>query len=374
MRVRRKTDDGYLAHHGIKNQHWGVRNGPPYPLDKKVSKAIKRGKNETRNEGKIVGTQHSKAALGGSYTRNFLDVRSMSWDDFFKQPESYKKQYRNTDLGLKEVNQLPSGNWKNALETSDVSSLLNSNFKNELKNNSLLCIDSSTKQDIAKNGFSDHKDLLLKINSSQVDSNTVGTMNNCSKCSDMVELVQRGLNPNTFSAGRSNFGMLSSAPSYHWDGAVSYKEKSYDNIEKKILSFGNKGSGTIGIRRSDGSGHAMHFSVVNGHVEVQDGQIGKVYSSLKDALTAESHDENQFCHITRLDNATPNVKHMVEDSVVRMDRSDDHESLWPSGVQFNNSGSGNVWINNYNSMSSLTESNNSTVNSNKSKQYWEGRR
>lgn len=25
-------DRTYLAHHGIKGQHWGVRNGPPYPL------------------------------------------------------------------------------------------------------------------------------------------------------------------------------------------------------------------------------------------------------------------------------------------------------------------------------------------------------
>ena len=23
-----------LYHHGIKGQEWGVRNGPPYPLDK----------------------------------------------------------------------------------------------------------------------------------------------------------------------------------------------------------------------------------------------------------------------------------------------------------------------------------------------------
>ena len=26
----------YLAHHGIRGQKWGVRNGPPYPLDENV--------------------------------------------------------------------------------------------------------------------------------------------------------------------------------------------------------------------------------------------------------------------------------------------------------------------------------------------------
>lgn len=29
--------DDYLAHHGVKNQKWGVQNGPPYPLDSSVS-------------------------------------------------------------------------------------------------------------------------------------------------------------------------------------------------------------------------------------------------------------------------------------------------------------------------------------------------
>lgn len=27
----------YIAHHGIKGQKWGVKNGPPYPLDSKIS-------------------------------------------------------------------------------------------------------------------------------------------------------------------------------------------------------------------------------------------------------------------------------------------------------------------------------------------------
>lgn len=31
------TDDEYLAHHGVQGQHWGVQNGPPYPLDRSIS-------------------------------------------------------------------------------------------------------------------------------------------------------------------------------------------------------------------------------------------------------------------------------------------------------------------------------------------------
>ena len=27
------NDDEYLMHHGIRGQKWGVKNGPPYPLN-----------------------------------------------------------------------------------------------------------------------------------------------------------------------------------------------------------------------------------------------------------------------------------------------------------------------------------------------------
>lgn len=36
-----KRDDS-LEHHGIDGQKWGIRNGPPYPLDSKKAERIKR--------------------------------------------------------------------------------------------------------------------------------------------------------------------------------------------------------------------------------------------------------------------------------------------------------------------------------------------
>lgn len=44
MVVRRVMTDipGELYHHGIKGQEWGDRNGPPYPLDRETSAAVKR--------------------------------------------------------------------------------------------------------------------------------------------------------------------------------------------------------------------------------------------------------------------------------------------------------------------------------------------
>ena len=43
-----------LYHHGIKGQKHGVRNGPPYPLDRKVSAAIKSLKSTAKKSAKAM--------------------------------------------------------------------------------------------------------------------------------------------------------------------------------------------------------------------------------------------------------------------------------------------------------------------------------
>lgn len=46
----------YLAHHGVKGQKWGVKNGPPYPIKRDFPNITDRSKIEH-----IVETQHSGA-------------------------------------------------------------------------------------------------------------------------------------------------------------------------------------------------------------------------------------------------------------------------------------------------------------------------
>ena len=44
-----KMYNSYLSHHGIKGQKWGIKNGPPYPIEKQVNKYFN---NKQINEGK----------------------------------------------------------------------------------------------------------------------------------------------------------------------------------------------------------------------------------------------------------------------------------------------------------------------------------
>lgn len=357
--------DRYLAHHGIKGQHWGVKNGPPYPLDKKVSKAIKAGKNETRSSdnGHKVGTQKTSAYTQKNWTLTNGQLNQFGgWDEFHKKSEEFQDQYRDTDKGLREVNEYKvrendgsiTTKWVNPLEMKEFKSMIENNFDHDSRYANGLGINDEAKREINKYGFSEYQEVVAAVNN--YDKNNPYVSNNCSKCADCMELVKRGMNPNYFSAGRSKFGMMSSANAYHWDGAVDYKEKSYENIENRIKKFGNKGSGTIGIRRADGSGHAMHFSTVKDRetgeyrIEVQDGQWGHVYKNLKEALADQGHDPTKFCRITRLDNATPNIEHMIEDSVIRIDSVDHLNSR--NGVRDlkNTTGSGDISINDWNTM------------------------
>ena len=49
-----------LYHHGVEGQHWGEKNGPPYPLDRKTHNAVVKGNNPAgRKKKKMKATSSS---------------------------------------------------------------------------------------------------------------------------------------------------------------------------------------------------------------------------------------------------------------------------------------------------------------------------
>ena len=55
--------ESYLKHHGITNQKWGIKHGPPYPLARAVSSAVKKGASEGLKQG---GKQAKNYAIQNS--------------------------------------------------------------------------------------------------------------------------------------------------------------------------------------------------------------------------------------------------------------------------------------------------------------------
>ena len=81
---------GYIAHHGIKGQKWGVRNGPPYPIEDKVLK-----------KGTVLGNVSAYKDPIGFSSKNkrwmYFYNPNDEWDKkVYEGPFSYylKKRYR----------------------------------------------------------------------------------------------------------------------------------------------------------------------------------------------------------------------------------------------------------------------------------------
>jgi len=276
-----------LMHHGISGMHWGVKNGPPYPLDAKTSAAIKSGKNEKARfsskeyqdlrSGKTKANGVSKAGLSHRFSHVESRLREVINASDFDAPKNV------ADVWQENPDFMKRGPSKKRIDMHDVQ-VVNQDFYR---------------------------------------SDEPGVRNNCVFCSNALEMRKRGYD---VVAGRSAFGALSTASQYYWDGAVAYKERP-QNVQARIDSFGRDGSGEINMRRPDGSGHSVYFmkdrdpSTGQYRTYYVDGQCSRTYGSLEDLMTREGFSRDTPATITRLDTATPNFKHMAEDSVCRVSYS-----------------------------------------------------
>lgn len=83
-----------LAHHGVKDQQWGVQNGPPYPLTGEAKREAKRGYRERRRQDRIARRQERELKKNRKFEQarqkmlgkaNIKEIRRHS--DWFTQQE-----------------------------------------------------------------------------------------------------------------------------------------------------------------------------------------------------------------------------------------------------------------------------------------------
>ena len=302
----------YLMHHGIKNQHWGVRNGPPYPLDQKKSNSIKKGNNEKvrysnkeyrdMRSGKKKTTKKDKQGISHLSNKNERYWPELNNFGGFNETSSYQRD--DWRINVSELIDSGQGDWVKRLDRPGHRATMN---------------------DVSDcNYMRNHND--GSWNNGRMDP---GLNNNCAKCSATMMLRSLGYD---VQASRAAHGCLNSAMEYWFDGAIPYKENSTINAVNRMTKFGNKGKGALGIRHADGSGHSVYFQNERGEDGkyrpiVYDGQIGTRYGTFDEFVQKEHVDVSRGFRITRLDNATPNWKHLNEDSVVRMSFKDHSRNL-----------------------------------------------
>jgi len=110
--MRNDYEGNYLMHHGVPGQKWGVRNGPPYPLnsDKLASKLHKEAR---KNEPKITRDVTYAANLAGS--------KMYGLEHKLKTLESTSRKIR-TDAEEKRISEFESAvNIKDAVRYTTIS-------------------------------------------------------------------------------------------------------------------------------------------------------------------------------------------------------------------------------------------------------------
>lgn len=95
--MRNRLGLNALAHHGIKGQKWGVKNGPPYPLDKAekhdtiVEDAIRSGEVSTKiNREKQLRHTFDAHKPGRSYLNGDLDFAQKLVDEHCGKGEALR--------------------------------------------------------------------------------------------------------------------------------------------------------------------------------------------------------------------------------------------------------------------------------------------
>ncbi len=277
--VPQKED--HLSHHGIKGQKWGVKHGPPYPLQQKTGDLVSYA--VTKGVGLLTDLTVGAAKRGIAKARVSADDKRRS------KNENIDKK---TGFHLKDPNK----------EYSD-------------------------KDDISRinPGFAQARLLADKT-----------TTNNCVYCTTAFELRKRGYDVRAKKAdsghGLDNLEVDAlwklKTPKKQFDVPrpdVFTKAKRADRIKtyRDTIDWVKKQPdqrGNLAVHWGF-SGHSMAYEIKGGKLTILDGQNGKIHSN-GEAYLKELFGTNVFsdlaasdCSFRRTDNATPNwdeIKKRVE--------------------------------------------------------------
>lgn len=172
--------------------------------------------------------------------------------------------------------------------------------------------ESQLEQSKGRSGI-DYDAMQCNLPNTKWGEDTRGRTQNCTKCSATMELRRRGFNVR---AGRSFEGSNYGAIGYWFDG-TEYQTATKETFADKIKSFGKGARGSMATSFfGTNSGHAINWEVDDsGDVVLSDGQSGKTYTA-NEYLNSGLFNWNDKVEFFRLDTASINYDHLIEDSVI----------------------------------------------------------
>lgn len=301
------NDGTELYHHGILGQKWGVRNGPPYPLDDEDHNAAERkagwkksldsgdNKTNTNRKNKKDPEYNTKLAkklitAGAIAVAGYLTYRYVT--DPHKLPRklavALKEYFKDLDMDPDEFD---------AKITDELGKLEYSAYTDEFladfsKNHS---VDTPFDElygtsDVYERMF-DSPGWNQSAVQALLDGNNPGFMlssdtnMNCRMCTTSLVMRLKGYDT---CANISHCGFSDQMLGKIWDGSetISRQWKSAESILESMKARGDNTYGDVSVRWKCGGGHSIMYAVKDGVVRFIDGQAGREYNTdeLMDAI------------------------------------------------------------------------------------------
>lgn len=220
-----QSKERFLNHHGIQGQKWGVKNGPPYPLDSKIHNDIVKQK---RVED----------------VKNRLDARKSGFDSLESIPKA-KNDYKDEVFNKHNEKEFLKG--LNKL----------SEIREEIKNNNLT-------EEEAEQKYYDRA-------------------HNCYFCTQAGLMRLKGYEVRAQEANKGLPGNISRK--LLWENSSVIKKRENGNVvpfndwHEVMSAFASRGNGSygeFGFQWKLGSGHSVMWAVNKNEVVFMDGQFEKV--------------------------------------------------------------------------------------------------
>lgn len=304
---------------------WGVRNGPPYPLDAKTHARVKKQKNSTDGFFKDIDADLKQAGWNTMYPGQ---RSAISKDDNTAWYAPAHKVRTPSFYENKTGKSLTGWYHTDAQTLSKMSPVKNPSYLNDDVNDYL-------------------KSKLKQVNPSYSLGGEAVT-NNCAKCAATMTLMKMGYN--NIQAGRSITPMSSFSAEHWFKNGIHKKTNNIEDIKDALLDAKNGSFGTIGVGKLNGdgeriSGHAMSWTKTrNGKIRIEDGQNGRIFDSVDEMMNAYGMSRNALSTFNDLTNATPNWQAIEMDGVcgirnnerivsTRIGR-DSVDNLWPLSTNY----------------------------------------
>lgn len=285
----------YLRHHGILEQRWGVRNGPPYPLSYDAHTTAQKKANFSKHN---IG-QNNNSNTEGVYLK---DLKR------FAREES------------KLTNPIDQKNFGVFGETSDKAGEIK-----WYKASTLLKYTVGEGKDNPLKGPKGFDGLYDRVNPNYGEK---GTTNNCPFCAATMEIASRGYNV----VARHSLGGATATIFQDWfKGAKAVYNSTWNDMKKDLLSAGDGASGVLQGFYGDGlgsgmGGHSLHWRNESGKIIVADAQSHKEMP-FSDVISKYHFNEGE-CIYTRLDNCEIDWDGVERDSVVDIGMNYDNKRGW----------------------------------------------